>query len=147
MRRSPLSHLIAPHPASWRGQSLVEFALILPILLILLLGILDFGRAVAAYNSVSNAARSAVRVGIVDQNLDRVRAAAEQEAVGLNPLTVDFNPNVNSDDPCVETVCLAGVEVSYQYIPATPIFSNLVGTITVSSSSELPIERVYTSAP
>jgi hypothetical protein len=42
-------------------------------------------------------------------------------------------------------VCLASVEVSYQYVPATPIFSNLVGQITVSSSAELPIERVYVS--
>jgi Flp pilus assembly protein TadG len=137
-----LPRLLEP---SRRGQALVEFALVLPILLILLLGILDFGRAVAAYNSVSNAARSAVRVAIVDQNPDVVEAAAEQEAAGLNPLTVEFDPNVNADDPCVETVCLTSVEVTYQYVPATPIFSNLVGQITVSSSSELPIERVYES--
>jgi len=39
-----------------RGQSLVEFALILWILVVVLLGILDFGRAIAAYNSISNAA-------------------------------------------------------------------------------------------
>ena len=128
-----------------RGQALVEFALILPILLILLLGILDFGRAVAAYNSVSNAARTAVRVAIVDQNPDVVEAAAEQEAVGLNPLTVEFDPNVADDDPCVETVCRASVEVTYEYVPATPIFSNLVGQISVSSSAELPIEHLYQS--
>jgi hypothetical protein len=130
---------------SRRGQALVEFALILPILLILLLGILDFGRAVAAYNSVSNAARSAVRVAIVDQNPEVVEAAAEQEAVGLDPVTVEFDPNVKDDDPCVETVCLASVNVVYEYVPATPIFSNLVGQITVSSSAELPIEHLYQS--
>jgi hypothetical protein len=84
-------------------------------------------------------------VAIVDQNPDVVEATAEEEAVGLNPLTVEFDPNVNDDDPCLETVCLASVEVSYQYVPATPIFSNLVGQITVSSSAELPIERVYVS--
>jgi Flp pilus assembly protein TadG len=128
-----------------RGQALVEFALILPILLVLLLGIFDFGRAVAAYNSVANAARSAVRVAIVDQNVDVVEAAAEQEAVGLNPLGVVFDANVNDDDPCLETVCLASVEVTYQYVPATPIFSNLVGQISVSSRAELPIERIYVS--
>jgi len=128
-----------------RGQSLVEFALILPILLVLLLGILDFGRAVAANNSVANAARTAVRVAIVDQNPDRVREAAEAEAFGLSPIDVDFKPNVNSDDPCVETVCRVSVRVTYEYVPATPIFSNLVGSITVSSVSELPIERLYVS--
>jgi Flp pilus assembly protein TadG len=130
---------------SIRGQAMVEFALILPILLILLLGILDFGRAVVAYNSVSNAARSAVRVAIVDQNPDVVEAAAEREAVGLNPLTVEFDPNVTDDDPCIETVCRTSVEVTYEYVPATPIFSNLVGQITVSSNAELPIERLYQS--
>ncbi len=130
------------HP---RGQSLVEFALILPILLIVLLGILDFGRAVAAYNSVANAARTAVRVGIVDQNSDRVTEAAQAEAVGLAPIDVDFNANVNGDDPCVETVCRVSVRVTYEYVPATPIFSNIVGNITVSSVSDLPIERLYVS--
>jgi len=131
--------------SSGRGQALVEFALILPILLILLLGILDFGRAVAAYNSVSNAARSAVRVAIVDQNDDRVREAAEREAVGLDPIDVVFNPNVGSDNPCIETICRVRVEVSYEYVPATPIFGALVGPIKVSSQSELPIERLYQS--
>ena len=38
-----------PHPRAERG---LEFALVLPILLILLLGILDFGRAIYAFNSV-----------------------------------------------------------------------------------------------
>jgi len=133
------------HRRAYRGQSLVEFALILPILLILLLGIFDFGRAVAAHNSVSNAARSAARVAIVDQNDEVVQAAAEKEAVGLVPLAVTLDDNVNGDSPCVETVCRVSVEVSYQYVPATPIFSNLVGNITVSSRSELPIERLYIS--
>lgn len=133
-----------PRSVEPRGQSLVEFALILPVLLILLLGVVDFGRAVAAYNSVSNAARTAARLAIVDQNPDRVREAAE-DAAGLAPITVDFDPNANADAPCVVTVCRIWVKVSYQYVPATPVFSNLVGTITVSATSELPIERLYVS--
>jgi Flp pilus assembly protein TadG len=132
-------------PRARQGQSLVEFALVLPLLLVLLMGILDFGRAIAAYNSVSNAARSAVRVAIVDQNPDRVREIAEEESIALGPVDVDFNPNVNSDNPCAVTVCRVSVEVSYEYVPATPIVSNIVGTITVRSISELPIERLYVS--
>ena len=42
---------------SERGQSLVETALVLPILLIILMGIFDFGQAIA-YNAVSNSARA-----------------------------------------------------------------------------------------
>ena len=132
-------------PRGYRGQALVEFALILPILLILLLGVFDFGRAIAAYNSVSNAARSAARVAIVDQNETKVVEAAEVEAFGLVPIEVDFDANLNDDDPCVITVCRVRVEVSYEYIPATPIFSYLVGTIKVSSASELAIEHIHVS--
>lgn len=128
------------------GQSLVEFALILPLFLLLLMGILDLGRAVAAYNSVSNAARSAARAAIVDQNEDVVRQAAVDEAFWLNPLTVNFNPNVNGDDPCALMVCTVRVEVTFQYVAATPIISSIVGPITVSSTAEMAIERLYVSA-
>ena len=41
------------------GQELVEFALILPLLLLLFLGIIEFGRAMLAYNTIANAARKA----------------------------------------------------------------------------------------
>ncbi|MCA1572393.1 MAG: pilus assembly protein [Chloroflexi bacterium] len=127
------------------GQSLVEFALILPILLLMLMGILDLGRAVAAHNSVANAARSAARMAIVDQNEDVVEQAAEDEAFGLTPLTVDFDPNVNSDDPCNIHVCMVRVEVSYDYVAATPLIGNIVGSFTVTSETQLAIERLYQS--
>ena len=65
-----------------RGQSLVEFALILPILLILMLGIVDFGRAIFAYNAVSNGARSGARVAIVNQDIDDITAAVEARHTG-----------------------------------------------------------------
>ncbi|HEX2765873.1 MAG TPA: TadE/TadG family type IV pilus assembly protein [Candidatus Limnocylindria bacterium] len=132
-----------------RGQSLVELAAILPILLLLLLGILDLGRAVAAYNSVSNAARSAARVAVVDQN----PAAVEQQAIeegfglGLTPADIEFDANANDDDPCLLQTCEVSVSVSYQYTAATPVIGFIVGPITVRSETRLPIERIYTSAP
>ena len=45
------------------GQSAVEFALVLPILLILLIGILEVGHLVFVYVSVFNASREAARYG------------------------------------------------------------------------------------
>ena len=130
-----------------RGQSLVEFTLIIPILLLLLLGILDLGRAVAAYNSVSNAARSAARVAVVDQNEAVIDEAAMEEAFGLDLAAddIDFNPNVNGDDPCLLQVCQVEVAVEYDYLAATPIIGNIVGPITVRSVTRLPIEREYVS--
>lgn len=45
-----------------RGQSLVEFALVLPLLLVLLLGLADFGRVFAAGITMEAAARNAAEV-------------------------------------------------------------------------------------
>jgi len=48
-----------------RGQTLVEFALILPIFILLLVSIFDLGRVVWANDTLSNAAREAARFAIV----------------------------------------------------------------------------------
>ena len=48
-----------------RGQSLVEFGLILPVLLFLTVGLMDAGQAIFAYNSVVRAAREGARYGAV----------------------------------------------------------------------------------
>jgi hypothetical protein len=47
-----------------RGQGLVEFALVLPLLLLLVWGVIEFGRVLYIYTEVSNAAREAVRYGV-----------------------------------------------------------------------------------
>lgn len=48
-----------------RGQALVEFALVLPLFMLLLLAVFDFGRVVWVNNMVQNAAREAARYAIV----------------------------------------------------------------------------------
>ena len=45
------------------GQGLVEFALVIPILLVLLVGVFEFGFFFFVYGSVNNASREAVRYG------------------------------------------------------------------------------------
>lgn len=49
-----------------RGQSLVEFALILPIFMALLLGVVEFGRSAYIDNVLSQAAREAARLAAVE---------------------------------------------------------------------------------
>jgi Flp pilus assembly protein TadG len=49
-----------------RGQALVEFALVVPLFLLLLAGMIDFGLGLNASISVSNAAREGARLGAVD---------------------------------------------------------------------------------
>lgn len=56
-----------PATPSRRGQALVEFALVLPMLLVLLLGIVDFGRVFQAGIAVEAAARNAAEVGALER--------------------------------------------------------------------------------
>ena len=52
---------------SRRGQSMVEFALVLPMLLILLLGIVDFGRVFQAGIVTEAAARNGAEAGALER--------------------------------------------------------------------------------
>lgn len=70
-RRSPRprAHLRA-FRRDERGQALVEFALVLPILLALIIGILDFGRALDYYNQVTQLAGQGARAAAVNRMPD-----------------------------------------------------------------------------
>ncbi len=134
------------------GQSLVEFALILPIFILMIVGLFDFGRAIYAYNTVSNAAREATRVAIVNQTEAGIKAEAVKQAVSLNLTSADVsvsysNANLSGGAPCNATPrqngCIVAVVVTYQYTAATPIVSNLVGTLSLSSTARMPVERSY----
>ncbi|HEX5039095.1 MAG TPA: TadE family protein [Candidatus Limnocylindria bacterium] len=136
-----------------RGQSLVEFALILPVFVLLIVGILDFGRAVFAFNTLNNAAREGARVAIVDQTLTHVQdmAASRTGFLDVPPsdVTVDFRDpdavdTANSCDgaPGQNAIvgCLAVVRVTYDYNAATPILSQLIGTIPLVGESMFRVE-------
>ena len=134
-----------------RGQALLEFALALPIILLLLFGIFDLGRAVFAFTTITEAARIGGRIAIVDQNDALIQSSAADYAVALNidPNTVIVQ-YLTSDlaGPCAsptEIDCIASVTVPYAWTPATPVLSDLVGTIAMQSTTQLPIERSYTS--
>ena len=57
------------------GQSLVEFAFALPVLLLLLLGIIDLGRAFYVREQVSDAARAALRTALAVSEQGTANAA------------------------------------------------------------------------
>jgi hypothetical protein len=48
-----------------QGQDLVEFALILPVLALLLFGIMEFGIVIFSYNTIADAAREGARYGVI----------------------------------------------------------------------------------
>ena len=49
-----------------KGQNLIEFALVVPMLIILFIGIAEFGRAWMSQNILTGAAREAARIAAVD---------------------------------------------------------------------------------
>ncbi len=69
--------------ASERGAVAVEFALLAPVLVMLLLGIMEFGRAYNAQVTLSSAAREGVRVMAIGNNATAARTAAKNAATGL----------------------------------------------------------------
>lgn len=83
---------------SKKGQALVEFAFVLPILLLLMVVLIDMGIILYAQITVTNAAWEGVRAGatIVDptQGDQEITGAVQQAAYGLDPsqLTIDIDP-------------------------------------------------------
>ena len=61
-----------------RGQALVEFALVFPIAILVLMAVFDVGRAVFVYNGLTNAAREGARLAAVNQDEAPDRAAGRR---------------------------------------------------------------------
>lgn len=76
---------------SERGAVAVEFAILAPILVLLLLGIMEFGRAYNVQASLTNAAREGVRVMAISNDQTAATTAAKNAAVSLNPKLGDAN--------------------------------------------------------
>ena len=136
-----------------RGQALVEFALVVPLFLLMLVGIFDLGRAVFTYNTLTNAAREGARMAIVNQYKPSiVQRAKDQTAIAeLNAPNVDVNfYQVKTDGtpdtakPCalVAVNCLAVVTFEATYQPITPIISNILfkNGVTFTARSVLSVE-------
>lgn len=87
---------------SERGAAAVEFAIVVPVLVMLLLGIMEFSRAYNAQAELSAAAREGVRVMAVTGNQTTARSAAKNAAVSLSPALQDTN--ISFGAPCPSTV-------------------------------------------
>lgn len=138
--------------ANPRGQSLVEFALILPVFVLVLVGLFDVGRAVYAFNTVSNAAREGARVAIVNQTESGIDAEAIRMGVSLDltasDVTVSYvNDDLTSGAPCnsspPQNGCIAQVTVTYSYNAATPLIGSLLGPLELTSTARMPVERSF----
>lgn len=66
-----------------RGTAAVEFALVIPVLLILVMGIIEFGRAYYVQTVLSGAAREGVRAMALQNNATAARTATKNAGYGL----------------------------------------------------------------
>jgi Flp pilus assembly protein TadG len=140
--------------SSQRGQSLVEFAGVIFVLMLLVMIIFDLGRVVYYSSAVINAAREAARYGIVfpdDISGMQTRAYDYAVATGLKDLgTVNAcwenydlkHPNQYEFYPPPSI----RVTVTYGFTPVTPLISRLLpgGNITITKNAIMKLEALPT---
>lgn len=132
--------------SSNKGQSLVEFALIIPAFLLMAVMVFDLGRAVYYSSSVHNAAREAARYGIVHPADEAgMKGKAVNYAVGLGLQVSDVSidvvvPEDTSSFPPPHVT----VYVNYDFFPATPLVSNFIsgGKITIKGEATMKLEAL-----
>jgi Flp pilus assembly protein TadG len=122
-----------------RGQSMVEMALILPILLLLLVGISDIGRMVFSYAHLQMAAQETVRLGGLDKNDQDITNFADQYVKLGDPtkLKVKITPNdINRHSGDYVTV-----QLDYPFTFNTPFISLLFPSpINIETQSTIRVE-------
>lgn len=111
-----------------RGTALLETALVLPMVLLVLVGIFEFGRAYQTWQVLTNAAREGARVAVLPNA--PAGAAAERVAQYLSSGQID-NPSTAAVRVATETVSIGGggtapstrvtVDYPYQFIVLQPI--------------------------
>lgn len=128
-----------------RGSVAVEFALLLPVLLLIVFGIIDFGRALNAQITLTQAAREGARLASLGDTTAQVTSRATAAATGLSGVSV-----------AVVSACATGaaaqglsaeVQVSYTFSFVTPIgaiaklFGSSLGSpITMTAQGVMPCE-------
>jgi Flp pilus assembly protein TadG len=145
LQRSPRSQR---HRTGRRsGQALVEFALVIPLFLLLLAGMVDFGLGLNASITVTNAAREGARLGTINPNAVSIQARALSMTSGLDQTKVSVTsvckrPTGSTPSTCTFTTWQVGdsvrVTVDYDYSMLWPLaFGN---TIHLSSTTEMRLE-------
>ena len=117
-----------------RGAAAVEFALVMPVLVSLVVGIAEFGRAYNVQATLSGAAREGVRVMAVQNDAAAARAATKAAALpwSLSDSQISISPS-----SCVSTpTSTASATVTVTY--ALPFITGFFGSsITLSGKGTM----------
>ncbi len=119
-----------------RGQAMTEFALLLPIMLMLVLGIFEFGRAFYYYSALANAAREGARYGLTHAtDTNGIKSAVVSNAIGVG---------IGPDDVTVQCVsaCVVGAQIrvstTYMFTSVAPLIPSFTMLRTASMRIESP---------
>ncbi len=130
-----------------RGQSLVEFALVLPLFLLILAAIVDFGLGLATSITISNAAREGARLGTVNPSPAAIDARVRAVATGLDSSRLTVTTSCLTQFGSSWTACSGSgwqqgdsmvVRADYQYQVLWPLAFGTI--IPLSSSVEMRVE-------
>ena len=124
-----------------RGQTLVELALVLPVIILILFGTLEFGRLFHSYIVITNAAREGARLGAVGKSdeeiVSRIREASPLYQADCRLRVFRLEPNESARSPGVPLT----VEVAYDVELVTPIFSSILpNPVTLKSTAVMRVE-------
>jgi len=128
-----------------RGTAAVEFALVLPLLLLIVFGMIDLGRALNAQITLTEAAREGARLAAIGDPAGVVDARAQGAAPQLSGVSVTVTA---SCPPGAGPAANAVVDVSYSFSFITPVGaiaglfggSGLGGPITLNAQGVMPCE-------
>lgn len=104
-----------------RGAVAVEFALIFPVLIVILLGIVEFGSVLNAQLLVTAAAREGARTMSLSGSPAQAQAAALDAATGLAPALTTADVTISSPS------CTAGADVTVTVSYAKPSLTGFFG--------------------
>jgi Flp pilus assembly protein TadG len=121
-----------------RGVAAAEFALVLPVLLLLLFGTIEFGMMMYGREIVTNAAREGARAGIVQgppkRTSGEITAIADNylTGTGVNPADVTFTPSgAGLSNPNTLTVT---AQYSYNFlIPYIPAMAGIPNPLLITT--------------
>lgn len=132
------------------GAAAIEFALVLPLLLILVFGIIDFGRLLYTANTLTSAVREGARFASVQETLDEAQVRTHMApylSVALGGSPVSPNTIILSD--AIDGAGVHNVRVQltgYTFNAITP-FANLVGMGSITLSPEATFRWERAPAP
>ena len=133
MMRSPKSRVHRE-----RGQDLAEYAITLPIFLMLLVVIVDLGRITYTYSTMFNAAREAARAGIIDPyDTTEIENRARGSSIGLDPAVLAITINVDEDADTIEVI------LDYDFQAITPFIDAILPSnpVPLTTRATMQIER------